>query len=435
VETLDQVLEYVNVVAFVALAVLTFRQWHRRRDTGSRWAALTFASLATVVSVGQIVPDDAEGTVADWVDRLVIVVLLLFPYFLFRLATSFSEKRLAFVDRAALLLTLSLCVWGAVMPEFPEPGEERSDIFRLFVLVVLLQWVLLSGWVAVRFWRAGAGQPDVARKRMRMLSAAATAMSLAIVIAGTASDQDVVVDTIVQVIALAAVLSFFVAFSPPAWLVAVWRRETQAAARRATLSVLSSSSAEEVVAQVLPHAVATVGGRSIAMFDKDGKLLGSSGFDDEELAELDRRIEAVPERYVRLDYPFGCLVVGTSRHMHFFGEDDINLLGAIGTVANLGIQRLSSLEVEKKLTEATLRRRQALEINDNIVQQLVVAHYSFELGRTEEGIRASENALKAAQKTVSDLVGELSAEDPLGHTSLTRQEPASGPRRDRDASL
>jgi hypothetical protein len=423
-EAFDTILQYVNIAAFVGLALLTLRQWRRRRDEGSRWALLTFASLAIVAAIGVVLPDDAEGLIIEYAEKLLIALLLLFPYFLFRLATSFSETGSRIADRGAAMLTAVVVVWAIVMPRFPDPGDPRTTAFNAFIIAVLAQWVLLSGFVAVRFWRTGAGQPDVARKRMRMLSAAATAMSLAIVISGTASDQDVTIDVVVQLIALAAVGAFFIAFSPPAWLVAVWRRTTQAEARRATMSVLSSSSPAEVVENVLPHAVATVGGRSIAMFDNEGNLLGAAGFEEDELAELDPSTQLDPHRYVCLKYPFGSLVVRTTPHMHFFGEDDINLLGAIGTVANLALQRLDSIKTERKLAEAKLRRRQALEINDNIVQRLVVAHYAFELGRTEEGKEATEAALKAAQRTVSDLVGEISAEEPFGRTPLTREQPA-----------
>ena len=423
-KTFDTILQYVNIAAFVGLGILTLRQWLRRRDEGSKWALLTFASLGVVAAVSIFVPEESDADLAEGIEKVIIAVLLLFPYFLFRLATSFSERSSGVADKGAALLTAIVVIWAIVMPGFPDPGEARSDSVNAFIAAILVQWVVLSGFVAVRFWRAGVGQPDVARKRMRMLSAAATAMSLAIVISGTASEQEVGIDVIVQLIALTAVLAFYIAFSPPAWLVAVWRRATQAEARRATLSVLSSTTQAEVVENVLPHAVATVGGRSIAMFDTKAKLLGAYGFEDEDVSQIDPTAELDPHRYVRLNYPFGSLIVRTTPHMHFFGEDDINLLGAIGTVANLAMQRLESVETERKLTEARLRRRQALEINDNIVQQLVVAHYAFELGRTDEGIKASEAALKAAQRTVSDLVGEISAED-AGTTSLTRELPAS----------
>ena len=190
------------------------------------------------------------------------------------------------------------------------------------------------------------------------------------------------------------------------------------------MSLMSSNSKDEIVQGTLPHAAAVVGGRGITIFDSSGQLLGSYGFSDEEVAALDLTEESEPGNQVRLDYPFGSMIVGTTPHTPFFGQDDISLLGAIGALLNLAMQRLDAIETEKQLVEARLRRRQALEINDNIVQKLAVAHYSFELGQDEEGKRAAEEALRAAQRTISDLVGELSQEQGF-ETSLTRNLPAS----------
>lgn len=422
--TLHDALRYLDVAAFIGLGLVTFLQWRARRDVASRWAVLTFAALATATSISLILPDESDSTIVEILETFVIAVLVTFPYFLFRLATSFAEQRTTLVDRSAALLTAAIVVWSVVLPRIPEQGEPRSASFQAFVITVLIQWVTLSAFVAIRFWRAGTHQPDVARKRMKMLSVAATGMSVAIVVSGTSSEtRSVEVDILIQVIVLTSVIAFFLAFSPPAWLRSVWRREAQAEVRDAAMSLMSAGSAEEIVQQTLPHAAAVVGGRGLAIFDSSDRLLGSFGFSDDEVAALDPSGESGPSQ-VRLHYPFGSMVVGTTLHTPYFGHDDISLLGAIGALLNLALQRLDAIETEKQLVEARLRRRQALEINDNIVQKLAVAHYSFELGQIEEGKKAAEEALRAAQRTISDLLGELSVEEGL-ETSLTRKLPAS----------
>lgn len=428
-ETAYQLVRYGDIVAFVVLAVILFRKWRARQDEPSRWAFLTFASLASVAVAGALLDaffEDSRNAVLDYIETLVIAVLLLFPYFLFRLATSFSDKGNELADRGATFLTAAVVAWAIILPRFPEPEEPRSLGITLFVFAILLQWVLLSGFVAVRFWRAGADQPDVARRRMRMLSAAATSMSLAIVVSGTdTGEREIGVDLAIQSVVLVAVIAFFLGFSPPAWLRAFWRREAQTQVRLAAMNSLSAGSREEIVQSVLPHAAAIVGGQGIAMLTSSGELLGSYGFDEQELRNIDPREELDPKRYVKLDYPFGSLILRATKHTPFFGQDDISLLGATGAVANLALKRLDAVETERKLGEARLRRRQALEINDNIVQRLAVAHYSFELGQIEEGKKAMEAALRAAQRTISDLVGELSA-DPEEDSPLTRLVAASG---------
>jgi hypothetical protein len=52
------------------------------------------------------------------------------------------------------------------------------------------------------------------------------------------------------------------------------------------------------------------------------------------------------------------------------------------------------------------RQRQALEIHDNVVQGLTTAKLSFELGRTEEGLRVVEETLAASRSIITDLLGD-----------------------------
>ena len=55
------------------------------------------------------------------------------------------------------------------------------------------------------------------------------------------------------------------------------------------------------------------------------------------------------------------------------------------------------------------RERQAVEINDNIVQGLTVAKYAMDTGRDDQSRRAVEEALRNAQDIISGLLDE--AED------------------------
>ncbi|MFP5224195.1 MAG: hypothetical protein ACLGH3_01350 [Actinomycetota bacterium] len=59
--------------------------------------------------------------------------------------------------------------------------------------------------------------------------------------------------------------------------------------------------------------------------------------------------------------------------------------------------------------DANLRRRQALQINDGIVQGLVVAQLAQASGRTDEAKEAMADALESAKGIISELVGEGAA--------------------------
>ena len=69
------------------------------------------------------------------------------------------------------------------------------------------------------------------------------------------------------------------------------------------------------------------------------------------------------------------------------------------------------------------RQRQALDIHDNVVQGLVMAKLSFELGETEAGMTALDETLAAARAFVTDLLGDPDIVD-LRNGALRRGLPA-----------
>ena len=80
-----------------------------------------------------------------------------------------------------------------------------------------------------------------------------------------------------------------------------------------------------------------------------------------------------------------------------------------------------SEEYAERIVEHGVRRKEALELNDHVVQGLVVARASFELGDAEGGKRALEATLGRAKDLVSDLLGEEETHE----GSLVREAPAT----------
>lgn len=69
------------------------------------------------------------------------------------------------------------------------------------------------------------------------------------------------------------------------------------------------------------------------------------------------------------------------------------------------------------------RERQAVEINDNIVQGLSVAKYALEQGRDEQSREAVEETLRSARVLITELLGE--DEIALGPGEIRRDRPAT----------
>ena len=73
---------------------------------------------------------------------------------------------------------------------------------------------------------------------------------------------------------------------------------------------------------------------------------------------------------------------------------------------------------------AELRRKQALEMNDEVVQGLSVAKYAFEVEDPSMAQRAVEKTLEAARQMVSELLSEGTKRRILGPGDLIRERPA-----------
>lgn len=70
------------------------------------------------------------------------------------------------------------------------------------------------------------------------------------------------------------------------------------------------------------------------------------------------------------------------------------------------------------------KQRQALEINDNIVQGLVVAETALAFDQHELSKEALASTLVSARQIISDLLGEATSETRLGAGDLRRKAPA-----------
>lgn len=72
-----------------------------------------------------------------------------------------------------------------------------------------------------------------------------------------------------------------------------------------------------------------------------------------------------------------------------------------------------------------IRERQALELNDNIVQGLATAKYAIEAGADEASRRAIEETLVKARAIITELLGPEGSDIELGPGELRRERPAT----------
>ena len=126
---------------------------------------------------------------------------------------------------------------------------------------------------------------------------------------------------------------------------------------------------------------------------------------------------------VGIEDPQG-LALREAWHWPMVGWD---VLGAAVAVFYLSLRGsyASVLRGAQLFEDLKARERQAVEINDNIVQGLSVAKYALDQGHDEKSRRAVEDTLKHARELITELLGEEHTEIALGPGELRRQRPAT----------
>ena len=361
-----QFFHYLNLVAYVALGVVAILFWRRRRDLATRWAAIAFGSLG-LLELLTLIPNH-PGNVAERADgRLVIALLVVFPYFLFRFTNAFhtANRRLA---NALFLLSVILVVWTFALPKIPQQGEPRGGVFEAFVIVFFVHWAVLSVVSAWTLWRAGREQPTVARRRMQFLALATGVLTLALLLAVITTKQYSGLSLGSGILASASVAAFLLGFSPPPILRIWWRTPEQARVQQAIVSLLTfAESQEEVASRVLEPAAGIVGARAIAIRNNQGVVVAAWNVPDDARASLEPGQTVSPlsddARVVELEVADGSsMVVWTSPYAPVFGDEELRALKTLGALIGLALDRVRLFQAERQ-ARISLERADAVKTN------------------------------------------------------------------------
>lgn len=353
---------YLNLVVFTTLAVVAVRQWQKRRSLAAVWVAAAFVLLGIVVLGGRTVGPHPDTLLENAVVRLEIAALVLFPYLLYRFARAFSPaaRRLEIFVTA---MTTLLVAWTFALPHVPEQGERQPTSFKIYVLAFVIHWSVLSAVVSWRLWRAGRGQPTVARRRMVLLSLASAAITIAIVFSAFGGDRDSVSALLSGVAAAASGLAFLLGVSPPPLLRLLWRRPEQWRVQDAIRDLMARAGSErEVAERVLPPMAEIVGANAIVLLDEFGDLVHAHNVSPEQLAEVRAGTEGLEAEVLRLHVSQGSLVIWSTPYAPFFGDEELQLLTTLAALAGIAFDRarLSAQEAEARLA---LERANELKSN------------------------------------------------------------------------
>ena len=259
-----------NSVSLAVLAAIAVRLWITHRSRAAAWLALAFIAIALLVTVGRLVPSHPHGTLEYLGQRLDIELLVLFPFLVYRFATTFVPPGL-FLRRLVPAMTVGLTVFTFALPHIPASGETWSPGFAVYVVAFFVHWTLLSISVTVRLLVAGRGQPSVSAKRMQMLAFAAATLTIALLGTTFATDQSSPGALVVQLIGLIAIIGFYLGINPPRIVRAYWRMPEQTRLQEAWRGLVTIAvDRSEVAARIAAPAAELGGARGLLVVEAAG---------------------------------------------------------------------------------------------------------------------------------------------------------------------
>ena len=337
-----------NSVSLAVLAVIAVRLWITHRSRAAGWLALAFTAIGLLVTIGRLVPAHPHGAALYLGQRVDIELLVLFPFLVYRFATTFVPPGL-FLRRLVPTLTIGLTVFTFALPHLPASGESWSAAFAVYVIAFFVHWTLLSISVTARLLVAGRGQPSVSAKRMHMLAFAAATLTIALLGTTFANDQSSTGALVVQLIGFASIVGFYLGIDPPRIVRAYWRLPEQTRLQEAWRGLVTGAvDRSEIAARIAAPAAELVGARGLMVIDGAGNELASWG-------TVDRDRVVIEEEGVTF-------VASTSPYAPFFGQDELRTLHTIAGLTATALDRVRLFEQEHE-TRLALERANELMTN------------------------------------------------------------------------
>lgn len=362
-------LQWASTLSFVALALVSFGQYRRLRDSGTRWLAASFGLLGAVSLLGRFT---ASRDTTDWINDVSLVGFMASGYTLLRFREILKPMSSRFKRSSGVVMFAS--VGFAIAADLPPRGVAPEGIQTVAILSVILVWNIAVMDTAIRFWIAARGRPAVQGARLRALSLGYGSIVVLLMVAGGVLAGDAVstaVDFWVALGALVIVPLLAIAVLPPRWLRSLWRVREEEALRNSLHDLMRiSQDRNELAAVSVENALRLTGGG-----------FGRLYFDDELIAERgDRGLADGPR--VSIEFPTsaadGRLEIAASPLTPYFGRDEQHRLEQYVVSIAVAFERVALHEELREQSQTYASLLDALSALDQgiVVERAGVVEYA-----------------------------------------------------------
>jgi signal transduction histidine kinase len=408
-EALSRGLADATAFLFMLLAFASVREYRRGHGAATAWAATAFVTLGAVAMFGLLPergPGDPIWNALWWqaVIRVLLAMIIVFPYCLYRLAATFAPPTRA-TRHLVTGLTVGVVAVGFFLPRFPGPDEPRPGWLVPYVAAIAVQWTAASVFAAKRLWQGSRHRSGVARNRMRLLAIGTAGLNALILVSAFRPDSDGEDDPALQIVTLLTGIVLYVGLAPPHTLVERWRRPAQVASRNAMAELMTAATASDVATKILPNILTMVGGESAAVYGKDRQLVASAG-DLPASAHVDDPRAGPTDGVLRFGLrSSGALVVRASSYSPLFGSDKLEVLGSFANLLDLALARCAAVEKEREfISNAAHELRTPLTTMTGLAEVLVSNRDGLDPAELDECLRSLVRQGTRARDLVNNLL-------------------------------
>ena len=257
-----ELISLVNQALFIGLFVVVLRHAFRQPTRATFDTALLFGSVAAVVIISRLT--EIGGTSdAPVVVPLLLLMLNLAPYAMLRLVADFRDTP-RWIQVAGAVTYVAIAALGFAIGTQPQVVE----------LAIITWFLAVGGYAAYAFAREATRTHGITRRRMTAVAIGAVLFIGAIVVvfadAVVAGDSPLL-GIIGQLAALAAVVSFFLGFAPPAWIRRAWREPDLRGFLERSIRLVGVSDDRAVITELQQSAAAAFGASGASIGVSDGK--------------------------------------------------------------------------------------------------------------------------------------------------------------------